>query len=791
MGIFSGVANLSIGKKIGLSTFVTGGLFFLVIGLYHFSLSSTIQSFLTLQETAQAEARHAMELFQMLLQARRGEKDFFMRLDAKYADLFRKNAQTAIQEAQWIIKNGHPDNQNMAKEISVLLGESITAFNEIVQAMEVKGLNENLGLQGKFRQAVHQLEEKSKEFKTGDLMISLLQMRRAEKDLALRQDEKYSKMVMDYAQAIETAIKTSPLEDHLKKELLAALDHYRQSFDLFKEAIMQGGDLKQASLGGFRQAAHDIETILESHSLPNLDRDILSLRRREKDYLLRMDPKYVERLQAEVKAMQAMVQKSRLDNQDKQIVGNLLTQYEKDFVALVAQDEVIKTSKEKLRNKVHQVEPLVDKIVDHAEEINRSATVATRNQAESRSLLAMGITLFASVAGGILTLIIVVGIIRSLDRLMGFANEVASGNLVTRVDIPQQDEIGKLATILGKMADELRHTLGQISANAQLLDQGSTDLAAISTQLSDNAEGMIDKAHATVSAAQQMSGNMDSIASAAEQSDHNLQNVTSLVNESTSHLGTMAAALEQVASQVIAITQAASVTTQGLNEVAEASQRVNREASQVAQSIGRVTQAFSDIRTRCQLADAQSRSANDHVRNSVNVLTQLADSAREIHNVIGIINSIAEQTNMLALNAAIEAAGAGDAGKGFAVVANEVKELARQTSDATHLIETRVQEIQNHVNGVNQASQAVATTIAKIGDANGQILDAVNEQGGSMNGISQSMSSVVGEMDATSRLVAESSSSMADLYRNVSEMSQAVKEVTGNVNTVSGTLNDS
>jgi methyl-accepting chemotaxis protein len=66
----------------------------------------------------------------------------------------------------------------------------------------------------------------------------------------------------------------------------------------------------------------------------------------------------------------------------------------------------------------------------------------------------------------------------------------------------------------------------------------------------------------------------------------------------------------------------------------------------------------------------------------------------EISKVTETITEISEQTNLLALNATIEAARAGEAGKGFAVVANEIKELAKQTSDATQEIKRKIESVQ-------------------------------------------------------------------------------------------------
>ena len=89
-----------------------------------------------------------------------------------------------------------------------------------------------------------------------------------------------------------------------------------------------------------------------------------------------------------------------------------------------------------------------------------------------------------------------------------------------------------------------------------------------------------------------------------------------------------------------------------------------------------------------------SEDANNQAEKTSEIMDKLQNSAQEVSKVIKIINDIADQTNMLALNATIEAASAGDAGKGFAVVANEVKELAKQTSDATEKIAYQIDEMQ-------------------------------------------------------------------------------------------------
>jgi methyl-accepting chemotaxis protein len=116
-------------------------------------------------------------------------------------------------------------------------------------------------------------------------------------------------------------------------------------------------------------------------------------------------------------------------------------------------------------------------------------------------------------------------------------------------------------------------------------------------------------------------------------------------------------------------------------------------------------------------------------------ISDLAQSAVKIDDIVKIIREIAEQTNLLALNATIEAARAGEAGKGFAVVASEVKSLAVQTAKATEQIATQISTVKNsaaaavnaiHRNAdrmqdINQHTAAVAKSVEEQNAATGEI----------------------------------------------------------------------
>ena len=123
------------------------------------------------------------------------------------------------------------------------------------------------------------------------------------------------------------------------------------------------------------------------------------------------------------------------------------------------------------------------------------------------------------------------------------------------------------------------------------------------------------------------------------------------------------------------------------------------------------------------------------VENAVSAMTGIAQSSREISEIIGVIDDIAFQTNLLALNAAVEAARAGDAGKSFGVVAQEVRALAQRSAKAAKEIKSRIsvssEQVERGVVLVGQTGQTITGIIARfveIADLVGGIAASTHEQ---------------------------------------------------------------
>jgi len=193
-------------------------------------------------------------------------------------------------------------------------------------------------------------------------------------------------------------------------------------------------------------------------------------------------------------------------------------------------------------------------------------------------------------------------------------------------------------------------------------------------------------------------------------------------------MGQTAGQLNQVVAQA---SERAEESDHAAEEAASSVQTVAASAEELAASIQEVARKAED-------ATNSVRQAGERSRDSVAEIEALADRTAKISDVIGLIEDIAEQTNLLALNATIEAARAGEAGKGFAVVASEVKTLAEQTARATESVSELVTGIEASMTSSVNMIRDIARMGEEIDETAAGIAAAVEEQGAATHEISES-----------------------------------------------------
>ncbi|MBF0096049.1 MAG: cache domain-containing protein [Magnetococcales bacterium] len=361
-------------------------------------------------------------------------------------------------------------------------------------------------------------------------------------------------------------------------------------------------------------------------------------------------------------------------------------------------------------------------------------------------------------------------------------DQVASGDLLSHIPVgSEQDEIGRAMRALRTMVESLHQMVAEIRYNILTLTEASQQMEQVSDELQQGAVTLKTQAQTVSQSASHLKNNMSEIAQAALKSDSNMATISAAAEQASVNMTTISAASEEAATTLTNVAKSAGQASGSQEAVRQAVERSAGNVRQVAQSVMEVNHSLLDVRRQCEAASDGSREANAAALANQDVMKKLTGSANEIGKVVVVIKSIAEQTNMLALNASIEATRAGEAGKGFAVVAQEVKQLARQTSDATGHISKQVEEIQGNVEDVTTRVQMVTERIAAISEANRLILQSVGVQSQTMVEIAQAMDQVAMENQEATQRVSRSTEGIADVTRNVSEISAGISEVTRNV----------
>lgn len=207
----------------------------------------------------------------------------------------------------------------------------------------------------------------------GDIHTSMLTLRRNEKDFMARMDLKYrQKFIDDYAQmlvylqALQAGMQQNKLDDSQLNQLAASFASYQDQFLALVEFQKEIGFSHQQGLhGSMREAIHQVEYLLSTQRSDQLSKDMLMLRRQEKDFMLRNDNTYVDKFDRDMLQMHADLARAYLYPQVKTQIAAALATYEEHFKALALATEKKGFSSNEglhgeMRRSVHQAEDILE-----------------------------------------------------------------------------------------------------------------------------------------------------------------------------------------------------------------------------------------------------------------------------------------------------------------------------------------------------------------------------------------------------------------------------------------------
>jgi methyl-accepting chemotaxis protein len=305
-------------------------------------------------------------------------------------------------------------------------------------------------------------------------------------------------------------------------------------------------------------------------------------------------------------------------------------------------------------------------------EIERKIASTVKQRVHTTVLISVVAALILSI---ILSLWLARGILIPVNATNVMLKDISEGegNLTKRIVIMTQDEVGELGQNFNNFVQKLQKIISEI--------------ASVTLQMAASSEEM------------------------------------SVVTQQTSlGVSNQKKETEQVASAMTQMTATVKEVNDNAEKASQAADTANKAALEGRLVVEQTVQAINGL--------------SDDVAESANVIEQLKGHSENIGNVLDVIKSIADQTNLLALNAAIEAARAGEQGRGFAVVADEVRTLAKRTQQSTQQIEGLIEVLQG---GANKA----VDVMTKSCDRSRVTVELAKNAGNSLNSIGQAVETIL------------------------------------------------
>ena len=548
-----------------------------------------------------------------------------------------------------------------------------------------------------------------------DVNIELLEMRRNEKDFFLRKTKaELDKHAANFKNA-KAALGQAQGNAEATVDDLATLDKMGKSLDAYNKAflvaaadqIALGVDENSGLQGDMRKAVRAAEAEILKVNSKELLVQVLTLRRHEKDFLLRGEARYITQFATEIAVMKEFLAVSKIDPAVVQRVSELMATYDKNFQALAAASvDLVKTT-QTARTAARDAEAPVPALLASASERRLTATQLTKTSLIVSSIAIMLVLAFVAVL---------------LSKSLGSVRKSITSSVGSLRDTVERVRAGHTVG-----ADEgvlTKDEMGQVWTSVDAL---LTDRLQQQRKAEEENDGLNNSVISILQAVNQLS-QRDLTAKAPVTQDI-IGTVSDSINLLTDETSKVLIGVNQIASQVVQVStkvrsQAELVSTAAEGErkdvalmivsLGDATESMNQVAALAEQSNRSAERATQATETALQTVNGTVKgmeAIRETISETEKRIKRLGERSQEITGIVNLINTISERTHVLALNASMQAAVAGEAGRGFAVVAEEVQRLAESSRNATQQIGTLVSNIQLET---NETISTVNRTIGQV-----------------------------------------------------------------------------